>query len=67
LAVVDQFAHDPQGFLLVHPFSPTVDQSNAPPTVKTVGLRGQFKLATATKQALGQKIFQPFTNQALAW
>ncbi len=24
LAVVDQFAHYPQGFLLVHPFSPTV-------------------------------------------
>jgi hypothetical protein len=67
LAVVDQFTHDPQGFLLVHPFSPTVDQSNTPITAKTAGFRGQFKLAMATKQALGQKIFQPFTNQALAW
>jgi hypothetical protein len=35
--------------------------------LKQRGLRGQFKLATTTKQALGQKIFQAFTNQALAW
>jgi hypothetical protein len=53
--------------LLVHPFSPTVDQSNAPLPVKTAGLRGQFKLAGATKQALGKKIIKAFTNQALAW
>jgi hypothetical protein len=67
LAAVDQFAHHPQGFLLVHPFSPTVDQSNTPLAAKTAGLRGQFKLAGAPKQALGQKIVKPFTNQALAW
>ncbi|BFT62157.1 hypothetical protein PMm318_A29160 [Pseudomonas moorei] len=52
LAVFDQFAHDPQGFLLVHPFSPTVEI-----TAKTAGLRGQFKLLPTTKQALGQKLF----------
>lgn len=62
LATVDQFAHDPQRFLLIHPISPTVVI-----TAKTAGLRGQFKLMARTKQALGQKIFSPFTNQALAW
>ncbi|MNP17534.1 hypothetical protein D3C76_1099700 [compost metagenome] len=67
LPVVDQLAHDAQGFLLIHPFSPTVDQSNAALPAKTLGLRWQFKQLATTKQALGSKIVQPFTNQALAW
>ncbi|MNI47632.1 hypothetical protein D3C73_1021620 [compost metagenome] len=51
LVALNQFAHDLQGFLLIHPFSPTVESIN-----KIAGFRRQFKLAQATKQALGQKI-----------